>query len=314
MSSTVLVSADTTRVTARPGLTTGQARRARTKCNDASVDAAKNPEYLRDLATAVEEFRELVEKFVALHIFNDGLARGLAPALFPRDDVDPAEISRVGSLTARAAGRAAGATPLTNVYYMVEGAGRIDPIATWHSMTQPKPVVEPVNVLDACDQMIGRLEGMARKADAETPPELGVRAMHPLVWGAAAGLWRGGHYREAVAGAAEALVTHVKGLSNRRDVPETSIWQQAFSERPPEPGKPRLRWPGDPSDRAVKAMNDGLRQFGPGAQMTIRNGAAHSTEQLGEQQALERLAVLSLLARWVDQCELVDDVGPAESS
>ena len=35
--------------------------------------------------------------------------------------------------------------------------------------------------------------------------------------------------------------------------------------------------------------------------MTLRNGAAHGTEQLGEQQALERLAVLTLLARWLDE-------------
>lgn len=267
------------------------------------MDATKNPEYLRDLAAAVEEFKEAVEEFVGLHVFNDQLARGIAPALFPRGGVDSAEIQRVGSLTSRAAGRAAAATPLTNVYYMVQGAGRIDPIASWNSMTQPKPVMEPDNVLDACDQMIGRLEGMARKADAEAPPELGVRAMHPLVWGAAGSLWRSGHYREAVAGAAEALVNHVKTLTNRRDAPETSVWQQAFSDRPPDPGSPRLRWPGDPNDRAVKAMNDGLRQFAPGAQMTIRNGAAHGTEQLSEQHALERLAVFSLLARWVDECE-----------
>lgn len=268
------------------------------------MEATKNPEYLRDLAAAVEEFKESVETFVSLHVFNDQMARGIAPALFPRDGVDPADIRRVSSLTARAAGRAAGATPLTNVYYMVQGAGRIDPIASWNSMTQPKPVLEPDNVLDACDQIIGRLEGMARKAEAEVPPELGVRAMHPLIWGAAGSLWRGGHYREAVAGAAEALVNQVKTLTNRRDASETSVWQQAFSERPPESGSPRLRWPGDPSDRAVKAMNDGLRQFAPGAQMTIRNGAAHGTEQLGEQHALERLAVLSLLARWLDECDI----------
>lgn len=147
------------------------------------MEATKNPEYLRDLAAAVEEFKESVETFVSLHVFNDQMARGIAPALFPRDGVDPADIRRVSSLTARAAGRAAGATPLTNVYYMVQGAGRIDPIASWNSMTQPKPVLEPDNVLDACDQIIGRLEGMARKAEAEVPPELGVRAMHPLIWG-----------------------------------------------------------------------------------------------------------------------------------
>lgn len=55
-------------------------------------------------------------------------------------------------------------------------------------------------------------------------------------------------------------------------------------------------------------MNDGLRQFAPGAQMTIRNPAAHG-DAMGEQDALERLAALSLLARWVDHCRLVEVKG-----
>jgi len=53
-------------------------------------------------------------------------------------------------------------------------------------------------------------------------------------------------------------------------------------------------------------MNAGLRQFAPGVQMTIRNAAVHGTAELGEQMALEQLAALSLLARWLDDCNLVE--------
>lgn len=53
-------------------------------------------------------------------------------------------------------------------------------------------------------------------------------------------------------------------------------------------------------------MNDGLRQLTPGVQMTIRNSATHDTGQMPEQLALERLATLSLLARWVDECDLIE--------
>jgi uncharacterized protein (TIGR02391 family) len=119
-------------------------------------------------------------------------------------------------------------------------------------------------------------------------------------------LWRDGHYRSAVAASAEALIGQVKSLTGRNDIAETSLWQEAFSEKPPEMGKPRLRWPGSPTDRNVKSMADGLRQFAPGVQMTIRNGVAHGTEELGEQLALEMLATLSLLARWLDECSLVE--------
>ena len=181
----------------------------------------------------------------------------------------------------------------------------IDPIADWLKITEAGSNLRPSIVFDACDQTIGRLEAMARRAEANKPPELGVRALHPLIWGAAGSTWRSGHYREAVSNAAQALVDHVKTLTNRRDVADTSIWQQAFSSSAPEAGKPRLRWPGDSADATVRSMQDGMRQLAPGAQMTVRNSAVHGTEQMPEQEALERLAVLSLLARWVDQCEVV---------
>jgi hypothetical protein len=67
-------------------------------------------------------------------------------------------------------------------------------------------------------------------------------------------------------------------------------------------GQPRLQWPGDPADRDFKNMNDGLRA--PGVQMTTRNTATHVAGPLDQQVALGQLATLSLLARWVDECEL----------
>lgn len=39
--------------------------------------------------------------------------------------------------------------------------------------------------------------------------------------------------------------------------------------------------------------------------MTIRNPATHGTAEMSKQEAAERLAVLSLLARWVDHCDLM---------
>ena len=40
--------------------------------------------------------------------------------------------------------------------------------------------------------------------------------------------------------------------------------------------------------------------------MAIRNPATHSTSDASAQEALEQLAILSTLARWIDQCELVE--------
>ena len=45
--------------------------------------------------------------------------------------------------------------------------------------------------------------------------------------------------------------------------------------------------------------------FGQGCALSIRNLNAHGTRELPEQEALEYLAALSVLARWVDECDVV---------
>lgn len=153
--------------------------------------------------------------------------------------------------------------------------------------TEPSPMAVPM--LDS-------------EAEADASEEIGFGGLHPLIHGAARALWFNQHHREAVAAAAEALVREVKSKLDRPDLPDTALWQEVFSANPPSPGKARLRWPGRPDDRSVRSMNDGLRQFAPGMQMTIRNGAVHSSDVMVEQDALERLAVLSLMARWLEAC------------
>ena len=278
--------------------------------DDEVMDAAMNPDYLRSTAAAVAAFRQALSDFLELHVVNEWMARGLAPAVLPKNDADPERLREVRARVSRAAGRAVMAPSLTHMYVQVQGAGEIDPIAAWETITTPKPLLEANDVLGACDQMLGRLEAMILKAEAEPSPTTGVEAMHPLIWGAARRLWNDRHYRYAVAAAADVLVANVKNTTGRNDIAETALWQETFSDKPPAPGqsgqapKPRLRWPGKPTDRDVKTMNDGLRQFAPGVHMVIRNPATHSTDELSEQEALERLAVLSLLARWVEACEL----------
>lgn len=277
-----------------------------------SMDAERRPEYLKAVAEAVQEFRYALTDLLELYVpFGTHVARGIAPPVVPHDDADEAEIAVRRSRVARAAGRATEAVGLTNTYIMVAGAGPIDPIAAWSTITEPQPLLEPDNVLGACDSILGRLDAKIRRAEAERPPVIGAASMHPLVWGAARPLWVDGHFRQAISAAAETLIAHVKARTGRYDLVETSLWQQTFSDKAPEQGKPRLRWPGDPAiNQDIKNMNDGLRLFAPGVQMLIRNPATHSVDDMPEQDALERLAVLSLLARWVDQCQVEDDASP----
>jgi hypothetical protein len=275
------------------------------------VEARKNPDYLRSVAKAVVDFREALDDFLKVHVRNEGLgslAPGIAPSVLPRDGADPEEIARRRARVSRAAGVAASAVPLTGIAIGVEGAGVLDPITNWETITRPKPLLDASDVLGACDQALGRLDGLIMQAEAERPPAVGAEAMHPTVWGASSRLWRDRHFREAVAAAAEAVVLMVKTRTKRNDIADTALWQDTFSDRPPQPGRPRLRWPGDPADRDVSTMNSGLRSFAPGVQMTIRNSVAHGLGELDEQQAIERLATLSLLARWVDACDLLEVV------
>lgn len=137
-------------------------------------------------------------------------------------------------------------------------------------------------------------------------PTMAADALHPTIWEAASKLWADGHYGQAVQRAATFLNAHLQDLCGRHDVSDSGLMSQVFSVNPPEPGRPRLRWPGDDNDLTVKAMRTGLLQFSQGCFMAIRNPATHTTDEISKQVALEQLATLSTLARWVDVCELVE--------
>lgn len=136
-------------------------------------------------------------------------------------------------------------------------------------------------------------------------PTMKADALHPLVWDAASGRWESGHYSDAVQRAATALSGHVKNLTGRYELGDSELMAQAFSPSPPQVGKPRLRWPGNDDDLTVKAMRVGILNMGQGVFAAIRNPATHSTDELPKQEALEQLATLSVLTRWIDGCALI---------
>ena len=136
-------------------------------------------------------------------------------------------------------------------------------------------------------------------------PTMAADALHATIWSAASDLWSDGHHGAAVQRAATFLNAHVQDRTGRIDVSDNTLMAQVFSPNAPEPGKPRLRWPGDDNDLTVKSMRTGILNFSQGCYMAIRNRVTHSTDELPRQEALEQLAVLSTLARWIDGCVLV---------
>ena len=58
---------------------------------------------------------------------------------------------------------------------------------------------------------------------------------------AALPLWEVGKYRQAVNDAATSLNQFAQQQLGRRDISDRKLMTEAFSDDPPQPGKPRLR-------------------------------------------------------------------------
>ncbi|MFD9435922.1 TIGR02391 family protein [Streptomyces sp. NPDC060002] len=151
----------------------------------------------------------------------------------------------------------------------------------------------------------------AEAASESATPGFAPSAFHEVIWSAAAAHWTTHQYRVAVREASEALTVHWKERLGRNDVTDTSFWQQTLSVGDPGPGKPKLVWPGPAEDQTAKSMRGGLaplagalNNLATGLNLTVRNVATHTRDELTEQEGMERLAAYSYFARLLDQCEI----------
>ena len=133
-------------------------------------------------------------------------------------------------------------------------------------------------------------------------PQISAAHLHPWVWSGARSLWQSGHFVQAVRDAATKLNAETQNKVGRRDVSETDLFKQSFSLDEAKPGKSRLRrMPPEDSD-TYRSLQRGAMAFAEGVFAGIRNPLSHETDQeLSDQVALEYLAALSVLARWVDE-------------
>lgn len=141
----------------------------------------------------------------------------------------------------------------------------------------------------------------------ENAPELSAAKMHPWIWSGAKSLWQSGHYREAVEAAIKKLNAETQNKIERRDISEVDLFAQAFSLDAPSAGKSRLRRMPNDGSKTFESMQRGAIHFAKGIFAGIRNPFAHESErELDDQAALEYLAALSVLARWVDDATVED--------
>lgn len=159
-------------------------------------------------------------------------------------------------------------------------------------------------------RLLGTLDQRATRDKIFGPqgPSLAAKGLHHWVWNAVIDLWDGGHYREAVLRAAATIEKQTQLKLDRADLTGADLYSQAFSL---DPGR-RLRFSGireltEDSKRSREwiSAHQGAMYFGRGCTQGIRNLRAHGTESLNEQEALEYLAALSVLARWIDAAVVV---------
>lgn len=183
----------------------------------------------------------------------------------------------------------------------------------WRSENPKRETFEFASERDAAQRLLARLhtqdEVDARLGGFDNAPRLSASEFHHVVWGAASTQWELSNYHDAVLDACKIVNSYLQKKVMRDDVSERDLVKQAFSDRAPEQGKRRLRMNSIPDEQTTKSVQSGVLEFGSGCFGAIRNPLGHRPKDdlpLTEQEALERLAALSLFLRWVDEATLED--------
>lgn len=140
-----------------------------------------------------------------------------------------------------------------------------------------------------------------RKNIGDDAPEISAANLHQWVWSGASSLWKSSHFRSAVEDACKKVNAETQNKVGRREVSETKLFQEAFSLDAATAGKSRLRRMKPDGSDTYKSMQRGAMALAEGIYAGIRNPFNHEvSDDINEQVALEYLAALSVLARWVD--------------
>lgn len=198
----------------------------------------------------------------------------------------------------------------------IELSERVRPIldalySDWRAHNQEDSSFEFAQERDAALRLLTRIASHEEIAemlgDVSSSPQLAASRLHDQVWGAARTQWSTDHRHEAVLAAAKVVNSLLQSKLDRRDLSEVKLVREAFSEKPPQAGKPRLHFPDIEDQQTRESLRQGVMDFGAGCFAAIRNPIGHLPNdqvELPEQDALERLAALSLLARWIEQASV----------
>jgi uncharacterized protein (TIGR02391 family) len=146
-----------------------------------------------------------------------------------------------------------------------------------------------------------QLETELQDALCEVIPITHAGRLHPWVWQAARSRWASGHYSDAVVAALKKVNAEAQNKTGRHTITEADLFKQLFSPDPPKSGMPRLRLRDDEGSDTFKSAHRGAMALAEGLFAGIRNVVSHTVAETepDEQHALEQLAAVSVLARWV---------------
>ncbi len=136
-------------------------------------------------------------------------------------------------------------------------------------------------------------------------PYIYASSMHPWVWNAANAFLDSGHYSQAVEQAWKSINAYLQQKVGRRELSDDELVNEIFS--PPKGSQflVKLLVPGDQQTRSWLSKQRGMHHLGQAVVAGIRNILAHEHLEISEIQALEYLAMMSVLARWADEAEVV---------
>lgn len=166
------------------------------------------------------------------------------------------------------------------------------------------------SVYDALIRLRGLLEHDQELAEILGPrgPAAAADQLHSWVWAAAASLWDDGYHREAVQAAATQVEIHARAKIGRQGLSGADLMMQAWATDPPRrEAARRLRFTElQPGTETFISAHEGAKFFGAGCMLGIRNLLTHTLDQPPPQVALEHLAALSVLARWIEAAEVAE--------
>lgn len=147
----------------------------------------------------------------------------------------------------------------------------------------------------AVEMLTERLQALG-----ESPIGRGARAfddmkLHPELARRVGGLFRDGHFANAIEDACKVLDAFVKLRSGRDDLSGTGLMQEVFS-----PSKPILRF-GDLQTDSEKSEQQGMMFLYAGAMLALRNPRAHGLVPDDAETAVELLGFISFLMKSLDR-------------